>query len=114
MQTNRHTCVSTHSLRLKLTITHSLTHTHTRTRTHTHTHTHTTHTHTHHNICSKQHGLHLSFYSCMVTLAESLENELDRLESAGIIEKVEHLDWAAPVVPYQKVMENYACVGTMR
>ena len=31
-------------------------------------------------------------------IRESLKNELDRLESAGIIEKVEHSDWVAPVV----------------
>jgi len=31
-------------------------------------------------------------------IRESMEIELDRLETAGIIEKVEHSDWAAPVV----------------
>ena len=31
-----------------------------------------------------------------------MELELDRLESSGIIEKVEHSDWAAPVVPVPK------------
>ena len=35
-------------------------------------------------------------------LRESLENELDRLKLAGVIEKVEHSDWAAPVVPVPK------------
>jgi len=36
------------------------------------------------------------------TIRESMEIELDRLESAGIIEKVEHFDWAATVVPVPK------------
>ena len=31
-------------------------------------------------------------------IRESLQNKLGRLESAGIIENVEHSDWAAPVV----------------
>jgi len=31
-----------------------------------------------------------------------MEIELDRLEAAGIIEKVEHSDWAVPVVPVPK------------
>ena len=35
-------------------------------------------------------------------IRELLEHELDRLESAGIIEKVEHSDWAAPIVPVPK------------
>ena len=44
------------------------------------------------------------FKPCPVPYAirESMELELDRLESAGIIEKVEHSDWAAPVVPIPK------------
>ena len=35
-------------------------------------------------------------------IREAMELELDRLESTGIIEKVEHSDWAAPVVPVPK------------
>ena len=35
-------------------------------------------------------------------IREAMENELDRLESVGIIEKVEHSEWAAPVVPVPK------------
>ena len=35
-------------------------------------------------------------------IRELLEHELDRLEAAGIIEKVEHSEWAAPVVPVPK------------
>ena len=35
-------------------------------------------------------------------IRESLENELDRLESAGIIKKLENSDWAAPVIPVPK------------
>ena len=35
-------------------------------------------------------------------LKESLGRELDRLEKAGILEKVTSSDWAAPVVPVPK------------
>jgi len=35
-------------------------------------------------------------------LKEAIELELDRLTKAGIIEKVDHSDWAAPVVPVPK------------
>ena len=31
-------------------------------------------------------------------LCEPLEKELDQLEEAGVIEKVTHSDWAAPIV----------------
>ena len=36
------------------------------------------------------------------TIRESMELELDRLESNSIIERIEHSDWAAPVVPVPK------------
>ena len=44
------------------------------------------------------------FKHCPVPYAirESMELELDKLESTGIITKVEHSDWAAPVVPVPK------------
>ncbi|GFQ89057.1 retrovirus-related Pol polyprotein from transposon 412 [Trichonephila clavata] len=35
-------------------------------------------------------------------LKGSVENEIDRLESEGIIEKVENSEWATPVVPVVK------------
>ena len=35
-------------------------------------------------------------------IRESMELELDRLESVGIVEKVEHSDWATQVVPIPK------------
>ena len=35
-------------------------------------------------------------------LREPLEKELDRLEEAGVIEKVAHSDWAAPIVAIPK------------
>ena len=35
-------------------------------------------------------------------IKEIIEKELDRLEKEGIIEKVEHSDWAAPIVPVPK------------
>ena len=36
------------------------------------------------------------------TLRDTLSQELDRLESDGIIEKVDHSDWASPIVPVPK------------
>jgi len=35
-------------------------------------------------------------------LKGAIEEELDRLEAEGILEKVTHSDWAAPVVPVPK------------
>lgn len=35
-------------------------------------------------------------------IRESVGRELDRLEAAGILKKVEHSDWAAPIVPVPK------------
>ena len=35
-------------------------------------------------------------------LKETIEKELDRLEAKGILEKVTHSEWAAPVVPVPK------------
>ena len=35
-------------------------------------------------------------------IKEVIEKELDRLEREGIIEKVEHSEWAAPIVPIPK------------
>ena len=35
-------------------------------------------------------------------LKEAIEQELDRLEKAGIVEKVSHSNWAAPIVPVPK------------
>ena len=36
------------------------------------------------------------------TLKEAIERELDHLEAAGIVEKVTHSKWAAPIVPVPK------------
>ena len=36
------------------------------------------------------------------TLKDTLSQELDRLESDGIVEKVDHSDWASPIVPVPK------------
>ena len=33
---------------------------------------------------------------------EAIENELDRLETSGILKKVSHSDWAAPIVVVPK------------
>ena len=35
-------------------------------------------------------------------LREPVERELDRLEAAGVIKKVNHSDWAAPIVAVPK------------
>ena len=35
-------------------------------------------------------------------IKESIEKELERLEREGIVEKVEHSEWAAPIVPVPK------------
>ena len=37
-----------------------------------------------------------------LALKQAIGEELDRLESEGIIEKVEFSEWAAPVVPVPK------------
>ena len=44
-------------------------------------------------------------------MRELLENELDKLEVAKIIEEVEHLEWAAPVVPVAKGDEKLCLCG---
>ena len=36
------------------------------------------------------------------TIRESMELKFDRLQSTGVIEKAEHSDWGAPVVPAPK------------
>ena len=38
----------------------------------------------------------------LFTLKEAISKELDRLESEGILQKVSHSDWAAPIVPVLK------------
>ena len=35
-------------------------------------------------------------------IKEAIEKEIERLEKDGIIEKVEHSEWAAPIVPVPK------------
>ena len=56
--------------------------------------------------------LHLKDHSCKpvfkrarlvpFALREALEHELDRLESEGVIEKVNHSSWASPIVVVPK------------
>ena len=36
------------------------------------------------------------------TICEAVETELSQLESSGIIEKVTHTDWAAPIIAVPK------------
>ena len=38
-------------------------------------------------------------------LHKKVENELDRLEKKNVIQKVEHSDWATPIVVVPKQME---------
>ena len=45
--------------------------------------------------------------------SEGIEVELDRLESAGVVEKVTHSKWAAPVVPAPKGMGSLGCAVTI-
>ena len=47
-------------------------------------------------------------------LKEAIERELHRLEEAGIVKKVSHCEWAAPIVPVPKKMGKCVCVGTTR
>ena len=57
---------------------------------------------------------HLNFFKprpIPYAIREAMENELDRLESIGIIEKVEHSDWAAPIVPVPKGDEKLRLCG---
>ena len=41
----------------------------------------------------------------------SIEEELDKLEASGVIEKVEHSDWAAPIVPVPKKNGKFRICG---
>lgn len=36
------------------------------------------------------------------SIKEAIENELDRVEALGAIEKVDHSEWASPIVPVPK------------
>ena len=44
----------------------------------------------------------------------AIEQELDRLEANGVIRKVSHSEWAAPIVPVPKRTANFAYAGTTR
>ena len=50
----------------------------------------------------------------LFAIKEAIEVELDRLESAGIVEKVTHSKWAATVVPVPKGMGSLGCAVTKR
>ena len=41
-------------------------------------------------------------HSIHYTIKETVEKELDRLEEVGILKKVDHSEWAAPIVPVPK------------
>ena len=36
------------------------------------------------------------------SIKEAVSKDLDRLETLGVLEKISHLDWAAPVIPVIK------------
>ena len=44
-------------------------------------------------------------------LREAIERELERLEHLGVIEKVSHSDWAAPIVPVPKADKTVRICG---
>ncbi len=44
-------------------------------------------------------------------IKERVVEELNRLEKAGIIEKVDHSEWAAPIVPVPKKDGNFRICG---
>ena len=41
----------------------------------------------------------------------AIEEELDKLQSSGVIEKVVHSDWAAPIVPVPKKNGKFRICG---
>ena len=48
------------------------------------------------------------------TLRQKVEEELDRLESQGVVKKVERSDWASPLFVCQRKMEVFVSVGISR
>ena len=47
----------------------------------------------------------------LFALKEAIEHELDSLESKGVLEKVSHADWAAPIVAVPKSNGNIRLCG---
>ena len=45
----------------------------------------------------------------LFTIKDAVDRELDQLQQAGIVEKVTHSDWSAPIVVYQKAMVKLDC-----
>ncbi len=48
------------------------------------------------------------------SIKEAVGEELDRLESEGIIERVNHSEWAAPIVAVPKKMGSFVFVGIIK
>ena len=40
-------------------------------------------------------------------IKDSVGRELDRLEEAGILRKIDHSEWAAPVVPVRRLQSHH-------
>ena len=47
-------------------------------------------------------------------IRDVIEKELERLEKEGIVERVKHSEWAAPIVPVPKGMARYVFVETIK
>ncbi len=48
------------------------------------------------------------------SIKEAVGEELDRLESEGIIERVNHSDWVAPIVAVPKKLGSFVFVGIIK
>ncbi len=48
------------------------------------------------------------------SIKEAVGEELDRLESERIIERVNHSDWATPIVAVPKKMGSFVFVGIIK
>jgi len=47
-------------------------------------------------------------------IKDAIEQELDRLESSGVIQRVTHSEWASPIVPVPKKDERFRICGDFK